>query len=155
MPIVTVNDAFPHLETNTLKKKKLIFPDMLKGRRAMLSVVFEDNGQYMNQQNQSTAWQLIWEKELKPKGVEFYEIPMMRSKYKWISFIINGSMRSGIDPSFHDNVACYYGDVKDYIRILDAKNLSEAHIYLIDEKGIITASTKGLPDAEKIKSILK
>ncbi len=142
---------FPTLDAKTLAGRKVTFPEVTKGKKSFLVLAFEDKGAYENCQKQATEWAEFWEKNLKEAQVEFYEIPMMSGKYKWVRFWVDGGMRSGIDKGKHDNVACFYGDKSKYMNLLNINDLSQAHVFLIDTEGGILSRASGAPNEETMK----
>ena len=116
----------------------------------MITLVFEEGGDYKPALAESDKWQQFWQEELKGKGIGFYNIPMMSGIY-WVgSALINGGMRKGIDESLHNKVACFYGDKMNYAEVLGITDLSKCYICLIDEKGkIIASQIGGFTDVKK------
>ncbi len=141
---------FPTLTADLLSDEEVTFPDFLVGKKVMITLVFEEGGDYKPALAESDNWQQFWREELKAKGIDFYNIPMMSSIY-WVgSALINGGMRKGIDESMHNKVACFYGDKMKYAKILGITDLSKVYVCLIDETGKIVASQIGdLTDAKK------
>ena len=148
---------FPELPVKTLARRKMNLPHDIKGKLTLLVLAFDDHGEYKEVAAQSDTWTKFWEDNLKQKGVGYYEIPMLSSKYKWVSWWINGGMRSGIPKEKHDNVACFYGDKEKYLKAFGISELRKAHVFLIDKDGKILMYQKGLataPATEKIKEII-
>ena len=142
-------NKFPTLTADLLSGEEVTFPDFLAGKKAMIALVFEDGGEYERPRNQAEGWQAFWSEELKAQGVDFYEIPMMGSLYWPMSGFIEAGMRSGIDKSLHGHIACHYGKKAEFVKAFGATNLSECHVYMIDEQGNIVVSQTGAVDAQK------
>lgn len=146
---------FPEIPTRTLAGNDMVFPQAIRGKMAFVAVVFEKGGAYQVQQNEANAWTPFYEKELKPKGVVFYEIPMMAGSYALARGWIDSGMRSGIDASKHDQVACFYGNKKKYLQEMDITELGTAHLFLLDKEGKILVQVAGAPDQNKQKEFLE
>jgi hypothetical protein len=150
----TSTAVFPVLPAKTLAGRKLTFPDATKGKKSFLVLAFEDKGAYENCQQQAELWATFWDKHMKEAGIDFYEIPMMSGKYKWVSFWVDSGMRAGIDKQKHDNVACFYGDKSQYINALNISDLSQAHVFLLNDAGEITARASGAPNETSMNVLL-
>jgi hypothetical protein len=118
-----------------------------------LVLAFEDRGAYESCQQQADRWAAWWEQSLASRQVAFYELPMMSGKYALASFWIDAGMRSGIPPIKHGNVACFYGDKGRHMRLLGISDLSQAHVFLLDEARRILARASGLPSPASIRTI--
>ncbi len=148
------NTAFPSLTADLLSGDEVTFPDFLAGKKVMITLVFEEGGDYKPALAESDNWQQFWREELKGKGIDFYNIPMMSGIY-WVgSSLINGGMRKGIDENMHNKVACFYGDKMKYAEALGITDLSKCYVCLIDEKGNVVVSEMGEINDTKKTSFL-
>lgn len=120
----------------------------------MSSKVFEDGGAYKEAQSQADGWAKFWEDKLKKRGIDFYEIPMMSGKYKWLRIWVDRGMRSDIPKEKHDNVACFYGDKQKYMQLLGITALRKAHVLLIDENGKILVQQEGEVQETSMKEFI-
>lgn len=146
---------FPELKAQLLSGKQINLPGDLKGKRVFLSIAFDNNGEYRPQQKQCDEWLIFWKDSLSEEGIDYYEIPMMSGKYWIISFFINGGMRNGIDPSMHDNVACFYGNKDKYKKLLGLASYDDIVTCLLDEKGRIQTIQYGAPSIKNQKEYVK
>lgn len=139
-------NQFPSLKATLLTGKSIHFPNDVKGKLVFLTLAFDDNGEYKDQQKQSEEWQSFWQDSLSHKGVDFYEIPMMSGKYWFIRFFIDGGMRRGIDPNLHKSVACFYGNKEKYADLLALKSYKNIVSCLLDQQGNILSIQYGYPN---------
>ena len=152
--MVTEDDWFPQIKATTLAGDEITFPDSTLGSPSFIVIVFEEMGRYVKQQKQADRWAAIWESELSNQGVTFYEIPALASGWKIMSRSIDNWMRAGIPPQKHSNVATYYGPKKPYMKKLGITDMSEAHVFFLDEQGRIIARASGDADPEKVQAFL-
>lgn len=147
--------VFPDIKTKALSGKVLQFPQDLAGRATLLVLVFEDRGIYENAQNQANAWASYWEGHLRSQKIDFYEIPMMSAKYVWLRWYIDGAMRAGIPRQKHANIACFYGHKEKYANVLGIRDLSQAHVFLLDAQGYIRGQVSSYPDSKTVQDLVK
>lgn len=150
-----VEDRFPTLKAQLLSGPKVVFPDFLKGKKTLIAMVYEKGGAYIKPQNQALKWQDFWATELGPMGIDFYEIPMMDGIYWVISPWANSGMRSGIDPAFHNKVACFYGQKMKFANALNHSDITDCYIALLDENGKILVSQTGELTSQKKQLFLQ
>jgi hypothetical protein len=86
------------------------------------------------------------------EGFTFYEIPMISSGYRFMSFMIDSGMRSGIPKEKHDNVVTYYGNIEKYTKALQIDPRS-GHVFLLDREGIIRWQARGFATDETLKEL--
>lgn len=149
--------TFPLIKARTLAKRTILFPRDLEGEKVLIVMVFEDKGRYQKAQSEALQWQALWEGELH-NSIDFYEIPMMSAKYRWIRWWADAGMRSGIPKGKWDHIACFYGDKFNYVNKLNVADLSEAQIFLLGTQGEILFRESGPLTNEKenlLKSLLK
>ena len=147
-------ESFPTINAELLSNEKVTFPDFLKGKKVMISIVFEKWGAYMKPQLQSNDWQTFWANELQPRGIDFYEIPMMSGAYKIGKSYFDSAMRSELPKATHEKIACFYGNKMKYAKALGIDDISECFICIIDEEGNILISTMGAPSPQKKAKLL-
>ena len=83
---------FPEVKSKSLAKQIEIIPDSAKGKITLVAVAF-----LRESQSQLDSWLEPFIKEFgNNKAFMFYEIPMISSGYKFMRFVIDGGMRSGI-----------------------------------------------------------
>lgn len=146
---------FPTLTANLLSNdQEVTFPDFLQGKKAMIALVFEKRGDYKQAQGQADNWRSFWSTELQEQGVDFYEVPMMSGIY-WVgSSFINSGMRSGLDQTLHDKVACFYGKKMKYAEELGISDISQCYVCVLDENGNIIVSEVGAISETKKQAFL-
>jgi len=80
-----------------------------------------------------------------------YEIPMINSSWKVLSWMIDSGMKRGISIEKHDNVVTFYGDYSNYKEDLGIGDINFAYVFLLDKKGIVRWCGHGYanPEIEK------
>ena len=146
---------FPVLRTETLSGTMLELPRDITKKATVIAIAFE-----RGVQEQIDAWTDIISKlnTENSSDIDIYEIPMLKGRWKLLSGIIDGGMRSGIDERKHPFVATYYGDISQYKRKLEIKDESVCHFFILDSGGYITFSAAGSPNsglAEKALSTIR
>lgn len=146
---LSVGQAFPSLTAQTLSGNNITLPDYIKGKKAMLVVAFERGAQ-----SQADSWYQAFADSFEKKGYTFYELPMISSFWKWMSGWIDSGMRSGVPSYKHDNVATYYGPLDSYYKAFNVKDKSLVYVFLVNEEGLITATTTGFAKPDKVARLL-
>ncbi|MEL6277093.1 MAG: hypothetical protein AAFU03_18475 [Bacteroidota bacterium] len=136
---------FPTITGDLLSGGKATLPDYAKGQASIIVLVYEVRGEYARGQNQSLAWQAIWEKHYASQDIGFYEVPMIRGTYKIMRSMTNKWMRDGIPEDFHPNVITVYGKKKALAEELGIENPRDCFVCLIDEEGYIVETLAGAP----------
>lgn len=144
-----VGTKFPELTATTLADRAITFPTDLESKASIIIIAMERNTQKLV----DTWTPFILENYGKNEEVSFYEVPMISGWYSWMSGFIDGGMRSGIDQSFHDNTATFYGDRSRYIKQLNMKDKSDCYIFILDETGTIRYNSSGNMTDEKQKQL--
>jgi len=140
----TNRTVFPTLTGDLLSGGKATFPEYAKGQIALIVFVYEDQGNYQQAQNQSLIWQNYWRDNLAGQHIGFYEIPMIRSGYKFMSFLTDRWMRQGIPTNFHDKVVTVYGKKREIAEVLGIENIRDCFVCLVDEEGYIIETYSGV-----------
>ena len=83
------------------------------------------------------------------EGFAYYEVPMISSGYKFMRFLIDTGMRSGIPTEKHKNVVTMYGDVEKYVEELDL-DPRYGYAFLLDKEGIIRWQGQSFSTPESI-----
>lgn len=140
---------FPAIETVTLSGRSFIAPDPSRGREMLLFIAFK-----RDVQEQVDAWG----REIDPileefHNVEAFELPMLAGRWKFLSGVIDGGMRSGIPEGQHDYVATFYGDIKTFKRSLEIRDEDVCYVVLIDTDGIIRFAAQGPPNRSLITEL--
>ena len=109
----------------------------LKAKVTLIAVAF-----LQQSQPQLDSWLgPFTERFASKEGFTFYEVPMISSGYKFMSFIIDSGMRGGIPKEKHKNVVTMYGDVEKYMQALDL-DARYGYAFLLDREGIIRWQVK-------------
>lgn len=148
---------FPTMFGDLLSGDKVTLPDYFRESLSIITVVYEVDGEYMQGQIQSTQWQNFWSEELKNDGIGFYEIPMIRKAYQWMSFLTDRSMRAGIPKNFHDNVITVYGYKESFETHFDIEETRDCFLCLVDQNGKVLFSCSGSPtdeDKERLEAVI-
>ncbi|MCF8304206.1 MAG: hypothetical protein K9I94_13095 [Bacteroidales bacterium] len=140
---------FPQIKAETLAGDEVVFPDVAEGKISLILVAFE-----RQTQGQVDSWSKPFMNEFgNDQNYMFYEIPMISIGWKVIAPIIDGGMRSGVPKEMHDNVATYYGPLKEYYNKLDVDGTSLCYVYLLDKHGYVVWKEKGKADGQKIEGL--
>ncbi len=144
---LNAQDYFPRLEAKQLDREPVVFPDDLTGDVNILILVFEQKSQEL-----VDTWADIILDEFEPQaGISYYEVPMISTWWKPISWQIDNWMRGGIPEDFHDNTATFYGNRTPYFELLDMKDISSCYLFVINAEGRIVHREEGprAPDKER------
>ena len=143
-----IGKLFPEVKSKSLAKKIEIIPDSAKGKITLVAVAF-----LRESQSQLDSWLAPFIKEFgNNKAFMFYEIPMISGGYKFMRFVIDGGMRSGIPEPKHKHVVTMYGDVEKYIKELDL-DPSFGYAFLLDKKGHIQLQAEGFSTPEMLSEL--
>ena len=139
---------FPAIQAETLAGNQVTFPDVFKGKKALIVVAFQRQAQA-----QADSWYSAYAQYLQPDNYVFYEIPMISSFWKWMSGWIDSGMRSGVPAYKHNNVATYYGPLDNYYNALEIKDKSLVYVFTVDTNGFITGKTNGGFTPQKLQKL--
>lgn len=130
---------FPRLLAETLSGTPLVLPDSLGDDWAVVVLAFRRHAQQA-----VDSWLVpIGRRYADAPNVWWYEVPMLAGGWRMISGFIDGGMRAGISPAYHDRVATCYGDSSRFRDALGIDDLDTAHVYLIDGVGRVHWSASG------------
>lgn len=136
-----VGQPFPNLAGKTLAGDSVLFPQVVRGQVAVLSVAFVNEAQ-----KKIDAWMVPLKTEvLAYPNVVYYEIPVMRTYNTVVQEIAARGMRSGIPEEDHANVVCYHGDQQGYFQAFETRNTGEAYVFLLDTLGTVRFMAEGFP----------
>ncbi len=140
--------AFPNVTAKTLLNNIIQFPAVVKGKICIVCVAFNDESRPKTDS---------WVKEIPAKytdtSIVFYEIPMIKNAPKLFRGAIEKGMRKGTDVKLHNNVANYYGSIKEYQKQLLMNDENGCYIFLLDKNGAIQFSIEGAATPENLKQI--
>ena len=145
---------FPRIDTKTLAGSELSFPKITIGKKVLLLLVFENRGNYQEAQAQANQWISSWNKDPQTRQIALYEIPMMGRFYRISQSWIDQILRGPHNQAHHDSIACYYGSRKKYIRVLNIEQLDQAHLFLLNEQGLILHQVSGDFSKDKISALM-
>jgi hypothetical protein len=144
-------EVFPELKAKNLSGEEVILPEVLMGKVTLVLIAFERDAQKI-----LDSWLEPFNMKFKDyEDVDFYEIPMLKRRWKLISRYIDGGMRSGIPQEKHGNVMTYYGDINKYRDILDMRDKSTGYVFLIDKEGKIRWSQSGYADESRLENLFE
>ncbi|MFC1553674.1 hypothetical protein ACFL7D_03470 [candidate division KSB1 bacterium] len=142
---------FPGMTVEALSGKIIHYPDSLKGEVALIMIAFERQ----TQEKIDTWLEPFSEKYGSIDDVSFYEIPMLKRRWKLMSGVIDGGMRGGIPQFRHDNVSTYYGNIDKYKKPLLMEDNSDAYVFLLDKNGVIQWYESGPATDERLALLYK
>ncbi|MFC1563637.1 hypothetical protein ACFL6G_01815 [candidate division KSB1 bacterium] len=138
---------FPSMKVKALSGKTVQYPVSLKGKVTLILIAFE-----RNTQEKIDTWMMPFiEKYDKADDVLFYEIPMLKRRWKLMSPVIDRGMRSGIPSERHGNVTTFYGNINKYRKLLNMDDTSDAYVFLLDKNGIIQWHISGSATEERLR----
>ena len=140
---------FPRLVAETLSGRKLVLPDSLDGKLALVLLAFRRHAQPVvdswvgpAQRRYGSCHEFTW-----------FELPMLAGGWRTISGFIDGGMRSGIDQAHHDHVATFYGDSRRHCEALAIRDPNTAHACLIDGDGTVHWMASGWATNRKLEEL--
>jgi ATP10 protein len=145
---VLINTSFPELKAQTLSKQDRIFPRDVAGKPTIICIAFEGAAQSL-----VDTWTTPTLAKFPNSEVNYYEIPMIKTGYKFMRGFIDGGMRSGVPKDLHKNVATYYGDLSAYKKTLMMNKKESCYMFLLDKSGIIQYVSEGVADADKLTKV--
>lgn len=128
----------------------MTLPDAVKGKVALICIAFIRSAQSM-----VDSWAHPFEQEFgKDSRFAVYEVPMINTGWKVLSWMIDAGMRGGIPVEKHDNVVTFYGDYSGYQEALGMENTNLAYVFLLDPEGIVRWKGQGYASPETEKELL-
>jgi len=145
-----IGKKFPEVTAKSLAKTPVSIPGSAQGKVALIAVAF-----LQQSQPQLDSWLGPFTERFAGKeGFTFYEVPMISSGYKFMSFIIDSGMRGGIPKEKHKNVVTMYGDVEKYMNALSLDSRF-GYAFLLDQEGIIRWQGQGVATAETLRELFE
>ncbi|MCQ1536693.1 hypothetical protein FTO70_13650 [Methanosarcina sp. KYL-1] len=146
-----VGKPFPEITSKSLAGRLLTLPEEVKGKVALVCVAFVRSAQSM-----IDSWAVPFEREFgKDSRVAVYEVPMISSGWKVLSWMIDSGMRGGIPIEKHGNVVTFYGDYSGYQEALGMPDTSFAYVFLLDPGGVIRWKGQGYAGPESGKKLIE
>jgi hypothetical protein len=140
-----INTIFPEIKAQTLSKKDIVFPKDAAGKPTIICIAFEGSAQSL-----VDTWAAPVLAKYPNQEVNYYEIPMIKSGYKFVRGFIDGGMRGGVPKDLHNNVATYYGGLSDYKTNLMMDKNGSCYLFLLDKTGVIQYVSEGVSNADKL-----
>ena len=101
------------------------------------------------------SWAQPFEQEFgKDSMFAVYEVPMINTGWKVLSWMIDAGMRGGIPVEKHDEVVTFYGEYSGYQEALGMENTNLAYVFLLDPEGIVRWKGQGYASFETEKELL-
>lgn len=145
------SEKFPKLEAFRLAGGNLEFPEVLQEHEvALVIMAFDPKVQYQVESWVKPFLNEFGESEL----VNYYEIPMIKEKYKRHADLIEKFMKAQVPDYRFDNVGAFYGDWDTYINYFNFPDTKRAYVFLVDKKGQILWRTEGKSDEQRITELL-
>jgi ATP10 protein len=135
-PLVT-GDMFPKIEAQTLEKKKIIFPDDLKGKVSVLATGFSQEAQ-----EPINTWTDYLLKN--HPDMAYYEVPIGNQYWAVVSTQVDNAMRDYVPKELHSKIATYYGKQHGrYVKQFEVTNRYTCYVFLLDTEGRILYKAVG------------
>ncbi|MEL7530115.1 MAG: hypothetical protein AAFN10_02345 [Bacteroidota bacterium] len=77
----------------------------------------------------------------------------MTGRFRLARNWIDSSMRAELPVEKHSTVSCFYGDKRQYKKLLQLESYADAHVYLLDEAGYILFEGHGGPDEQTVAEL--
>jgi ATP10 protein len=139
-----IGQFFPEITSKSLAGRVVSLPGAAGGKVTLMCIAFVRSAQSM-----IDSWVQPFEREFgKDSSFAFYEIPMINSAWKVLSWIIDSGMKRGISIEKHDNVVTFYGDYSSYQEALGMEDINFAYVFLLDKKGIVQWKGRGYANPE-------
>ena len=142
-----IGRPFPEVNSKSLAGRAVSLPGTAGGKVTLICIAFKRSSQSM-----IDSWVQPFEREFENDSrFAAYEIPMINSSWKVLSWMIDSGMKRGIPIEKHDNMVTFYGDYSSYQEALGMGDINLAYVFLLDKKGIVRWSGHGYtnPEIEK------
>ncbi len=149
--VLISSEKFPKLEAYRLAGGNLEFPGILqKHEVALVVMAFDPKVQY-----QVESWVQPFLNEFgESEIVNYYEIPMIKEKYKKYADLIEKFMKGKVPEYRFDNVGAFYGDWNTYINYFELPDTKRAYVFLVDKDGKIHWRTNGKSDKQSLDELI-
>jgi hypothetical protein len=145
-----ISQFFPNLTVETLAGKTVNFPKDTKGKFTVICIAFVQDAQ-----SQADTWTKAILEKYPNKEINYYEIPMLKSGYRFVRRFIDGGMRKGVKITLHNNVATYYGSLEEYKKQLVMLNDDRVYLFLMDAEGKIKYTSESSANAKKLEELFQ
>ncbi len=136
---IVLGAMFPHTEAETLSGKKIVLPDALNGRPAIVVIGFTKRSQ-----SQTAAWstQLTKDYATEPR-LQRYSLAVLDEVPKFIRGMVISTIRRAVPKDQQDTFVLITQDSKTWRDLAAISNPDEAYIILFDNTAHVVAQTHG------------
>jgi hypothetical protein len=154
---IVLGAALPHTEAETLSGKKVVLPDALDGRPAIVVVGFTKRSQ-----SQTAAWSTRLTKDFgaEPR-LQRYSIAVLDDVPGFIRGMVISGIRRGVPAEQQDTFLVITHDAKPWRDLAGITSADDAYVILFDNTAHIVAQTHGsienayAPLQPEIRELLK
>ncbi len=142
-------EIFPELKTKNLSGDMVRLPDALNGKVTLILVAFERGAQEI-----LDSWLVPFSEKFKSnEKIGFFEIPMLKGRWRLMAKFIDRGMRGGIPADKHKYIITYYGNINKYREKLSMEDTSTGYVFLTDKDGKIRWANNGPADKFKLDNL--
>jgi hypothetical protein len=143
---------FPKVTGQNLEFENFILPHNLEGELNLVIIPFR-----RWHQNLVDEWSFYLNTlEKKHSYFRYYEVPTLNRGFKFIRFMIDGGMRSGIpDKAVRQRTITIYTNKALFKKKLKIHSEDTIYLYLMDKNGKIIWHVEGNFDNNKLQSLEK
>lgn len=146
-----IGQPFPEITSKSLAGDIVSLPKIAEGKVTLICIAFVRSAQSMLE-----SWVQPFEREFgKDSRFAFYEVPMINSAWKVLSWMVDSGMRSGIPVEKHGNVVTFYGDYTGYQEALGMVDTNLAYVFVLDKKGIVRWRGQGYANHETEEELIE
>lgn len=139
--LLSASLLFPTVTGKNLNSEEFTLPVDFTGRVNIVLVAYQ-----REQQSEIDTW-LTLARELEaefPETVRYWELPTISSGYRWMSFIIDSGMRSGIpDSTARERTITLYIDRGLFLEALEIPDMETVDVFLLDDAGYVRWRARG------------
>jgi hypothetical protein len=153
-----IGKTFPALEAETVEDRKVILPDAVAGKYALLGLAYSKKSE-----DELNSWfQPVFEKFVqKNKGlfegfgydVHVYFIPMFTGVNAAAAGTAKRKAAKNIDPQLLPYILFFKGDLKPYKDVLDFEKKDIPYFFVLDKTGRIVYATSGKYTTAKMDEV--
>lgn len=140
---IVLGAVLPHTEADTLSGKKIVLPDALNARPAIIVIGFTKRSQ-----SQTTAWstQLTKDYGAEPR-LQRYSIAVLDDVPGFIRGMVISGIRRGVPKEQQDTFLVVTHDAKPWRDLAAISNADDAYVILFDSMAHVVAQTHGSVEA--------
>lgn len=153
-----VGKMFPVMETENVEDKKIVLPDVAKGKYTLVGLAYSKKSE-----DELNSWfQPVFEKFIqKTKGlladfsydVNVYFVPMFTGVNAAATGTAKRKAIKNIDPQLLPYVLFYKGELKPYKEALDFEKKDIPYFFVLDDTGKIVFATSGKYTPAKMSQV--